>query len=165
MFQEFPESVLPRLLPSSKPIVNNSYNRLVTLGSTTTPESDESRASGRFLKVYQLSVVPLLFLRTISRLRLAVHAALPCLLRIGCRHPASREENEELILDQRGIRSTLYAPGEAWFGDEFAHCLFRGWRYSSHRIQSAGALLSLEPCKKVSTAVPPLSAQQPSPKR
>ena len=52
--------------------------------------------------------VPLLFLWAIRRLRLAVHAALPSLLRIGCRHPASREENEDLILDQRGIRSTHY---------------------------------------------------------
>ena len=72
----------------------------------------------------------------IRRLRLAVHAALPSLLRIGCRHPSSREDNEELILDQRGIRSTHYVPGESWFGDECAHCLFREWRYSSHRIQS-----------------------------
>jgi hypothetical protein len=93
--------------------------------------------------------VPLLFLWAIRRLRLAVHVALPSLLRIGCRHPASREENEDLILDQRGIRSTHYVPGESWFGDECAHCLFREWRYSSHRIQSAGLLLSLELCKKL----------------
>ena len=97
--------------------------------------------------------VPLVFLRAIRRLRLAVHAALPSLLRIGCRHPASREENEDLILDQRGIRSTHYVPGESWFGDECAHCLFREWRYSSHRIQSAGALLSLEAQRKKNTRV------------
>jgi hypothetical protein len=43
-------------------------------------------------------------------------------------------------LDQRGIRSTHYVPGESWFGDECARCLFRGWRY--HRTPTIGRCTS-----------------------
>jgi hypothetical protein len=94
--------------------------------------------------VCQLLVVPLLFLRAIRRLRLAVHAALPSLLRIGCRHPGSREENEDLILDQRGISFNTLRGLEV----NVRIVCFGGGDIHRTVYNRAGALLSLEAQRK-----------------